>query len=369
MATNIKVLIPAIATHPGAILKDELKEREIKQKDFALLIDLPQTQLNEIIKGKRRINADTALVIGEALQMDAALWLNLQNNYDLDLAKINEKNSVRVAAIHQWEMVKPYIPEKFYKKCNVIKGNPVWDIPVVKSIYGVQNFEQLAGVYSQTAYSRFKKSDKLTIDKINLVGWVKLVNYLSADLKVEHFDSNKQEDLISELKLIFRKNKKTVERTSETLSRYGVKLIVQPHPEKCAVDGISFWSNGNPAIGISLRHKRIDNFAFTVLHELGHVFLHLINDNTAEFIDLDKEHNTAEYKNSKEEKEANDFSRNCLINQNNWDGFINDNPHFSEDAVLSFANKMKVHPSIVQGRYCFEKDDFRIRSAIDKTLY
>ena len=99
MATNIKELTPAIATHPGEILKDELKDREIKQKDFALLIDLPQTQLNEIINGKRRMNADIALVIGEALKMDASLWLNLQNNYDLDLAKINEKNSIRIGTV------------------------------------------------------------------------------------------------------------------------------------------------------------------------------------------------------------------------------------------------------------------------------
>ncbi len=369
MATNIKQLTPAIAAHPGEMLKDELKDREIKQKDFALLTGLPQTHLNEIINGKRRINADIALVIGKALQMDAVLWLNLQNIYELDLAKINEKNSIRIAAIHQWEMVKPYIPEKFYKKYNVLKGNPVWDIPVVKRIYNVQNFEELAGVYSQTIYSRFRKSEKLTIDKINLVGWVKLVNYLAAGIKVPHFDASKQSELIVDLKAIFRKNKKTVEKTTETLANYGIKLIVQPHPEKCAVDGISFWSNGNPAIGISLRHKRIDNFAFTILHELGHVFLHLINDNTAEFIDLDKEHNTTEYKNGKEEKEANDFSRNCLIDKNSWDAFVNDNPHFLEESIKSFANKMKVHPGIVQGRFCFEQDFFRIRSSIDRTLF
>ena len=369
MASNIKQLTPAIAIHPGEILKDELVLREIKQKDFALLTGIPQTQLNEIIKGKRGINSDIALMIGKALKMDAALWMNLQSNYELDLAKISEKNSIRLVAMDQWEMVKSYIPEKFYKKHNVITGNPVFDVPVVKAIYGVQSFEQLAGVYSQTPYAKFRKSNKLSIDKINLVGWVKLVNYQAANIKVNHFEANKQNELITELKAIFRRNKKTVEKTTETLARFGIKLIVQPHPEKCAVDGISFWSNGNPAIGISLRHRRIDNFAFTILHELGHVFLHLINDNTAEFIDLHKDHNTSEYKNSKEENEANDFSRNCLIDKDSWDNYINDNPHFIEESIKSFANKMKVHPGIVQGRFCYEQDYFRIKSSIDRTLF
>lgn len=369
MATKIKELTPAIAIHPGEILKDELRERGIKQKEFALLTGIPQTQLNEIIKGKRGINADIALVISKALKMDAALWLNLQSNYELDLAKINEKNSIRLAAIDQWEMVKPYIPYKFYRKHGVLSGNPVCDVPVVKAIYDVQNFEQLAGVYSQTTFARFRKSDKLSIDKINLVGWVKLVNYQASKIAVPNFDARKQNELVTELKVIYRKNKKTVAKTIDTLARYGIKLIVQPHPEKCAVDGISFWSNGNPAIGISLRHKRIDNFAFTIMHELGHIFLHLINDNTAQFIDLDKEHNTPEYKKSKEEKEANEFSRNSLIEKRGWDDFINDNPHFVEESIKSFANKMEIHPGIVLGRYCFEMDFFAVKSSIDKTLF
>ncbi len=368
METNIKQLTPAIAIHPGEILKDELEARNIKQKDFALLTGIQQTQLNEIIKGKRGINADIALIIGKALNMDAILWLNLQSNYELDLAKINEKNNARLTAINQWEMVKPYIPEKFYKKQAIITGNPLSDIPVVKEIYGVQNFEQLAGVYSHTNYARFRKSDKLSIDKINLVGWAKLVNYQALKIALTGFDAQKQNELICGLKIILKKNKKTVEKTIEILGLYGIKLIIQSHPEKCAVDGISFWSNGNPAIGISLRHKRIDNFAFTIMHELGHIFLHLINNNTSEFIDLEKEYNTPGYKKCKEENEADEFTRNNLIEKNEWENFMNDHPYFDEKAIILFAHKMGIHPAIVLGRYCFETDNFKIRSSIDKTL-
>lgn len=369
MSVNIKQFVPAIAIHPGEILKDELKERAITQKEFAQLTGIPQTHLNEIIKGKRAINADIALVIGKALEMDAMLWLNLQSNYELDAAKVNEKNSHRIAALDLWQMVKPYIPEKYFKKQGILTGNPLHDIPTIKNIYCVQNFEQLAALYSHTAYAKFRKSEKLSIDKVNLVGWVKLVNYLAAQKVVKKFDVQQEKELIEELKVIFSKNKKTIEKTTLALSEYGIKLIIQPHPEKCAVDGISFWSNGNPAIGITVRHKRIDNFAFTVMHELGHVFKHLINNNTAEFIDLDKEHNTPEYKNNKEEKEANEFSQNSLININEWKDFKTSNPTFNKQAIVEFANINKLHPAIVQGRYCFEKDFYGIKSSIDKTLY
>lgn len=369
MATNIKITTPGMAIHPGEILRDELQERGITQKDFADLTGIQQTQLNEIIKGKRNINADIALLISKALKMDAVLWLNMQSNYELDLAKINKKNEARLAAIDQWGMIQPYIPEKYFRKQGIISGNPVNDIPVIRDIYQVEHFEQLASLYSHTAYARFRRSHTLSIEKINLVGWVKLINYSASKLAVARFDTSKKDDLIVSLKDIFGKNKNTIEKTTKLLNSFGIKFLVQQPPEKCPVDGISFWSNGNPAIGITLRHKRIDNFVFTVLHELGHVYLHLVNDNTAEFIDLDKDHNTEAYKNNTEEIAANEFALNAMLPKKDWDQFKLTHPKFNEKAVVSFANRHNLHPAIVLGRFCFESDTYNVRTSIDKMLY
>ncbi len=357
-----------MAIHPGEMLKDELEARGISQKDFAELTGIPTTQLNEIIKGKRGIYADTAILIEKALKMDAVLWTNMQTNFELDIARLNEKNRIRMEAITVWQMIEHYVPVKFFKKEGLINGNPVNDIPVVKEIYHISHAEQLAAIYTQSQYARFKKSDKLSIDKVNTVGWVKLVMYKASQIKVQKFDHTNQKILLETLNGIFRNNKDVIEKTKIALAKYGIKLVIQTHPEKCPVDGISFWSNGNPAIGMTVRHKRIDNFAFTIMHELGHVFQHLINNNTAEFIDLDKEYNSSEYKNSKEEKEANEFGVNALINKNDWDSFMSENPFFEEAAIISFSNKQKVHAAIALGRFCFETDCFTIRSSIQKTL-
>ncbi len=368
MSTAISKLTPAMAIHPGEMLKDELDARAISQKDFAQLTGIPQTQLNEIIKGKRGMYADTAILIGKALKMDAVLWTNMQMNYELDAAKINEKNRTRLEAINIWQMIEDYIPVTYFKKQGIITGNPVNDIPAVKEIYNITNAEQLAIIYSQTNYACFRKSDKLSIDRVNLIGWVKLVMYNAAQIKVPKFDIRNRKALLEDLNSIFRKNKNVIQKTKESLAGYGIKLLIQAHPEKCAVDGISFWSNGNPAIGLTVRHKRIDNFAFTIMHELGHIFLHLVNNNKAEFIDLDTDYGTGDYKNSSEEKEANEFSRNALIDKPAWDLFMDENPFFEEAAILSFANKQKIHPAIAQGRFFFETDRFNIRSSINKGL-
>ncbi|WP_069660201.1 HigA family addiction module antitoxin [Arcticibacter eurypsychrophilus] len=368
MSTNIKQLTPAKAIHPGEILNDELKYRGISQQDFSLETGISKTILNEIIKGKRSINADVALLIGKALQMDAKLWLNLQNNYDLDLSNIKEKTRRYLEATDMWNQIKEYVPYKFYKKCKVISGNPVTDVLLVKEIYNVSDITALAAVYKQPKYAHFRKSGKLIPDKINLIGWVNVIAFEAKKVEVDVFDVVKKDELISKLKDVFRENTETVSRTTEILSNYGIKLIVHKNAEKCAVDGVSFWSEGKPAIGLSIRHQRIDNFAFTILHELAHIFLHLINDVNAQFINLDKQALEQEYIESKEEKEANDFSSSALINNDEWKVFIADNSIYQAHKVDQFATRLGVHPAIVYGRYSNETGNYKIKANIDKKL-
>ncbi len=75
-------IIPAIAIHPGSILKKELKARDIEQKDFAKAIDMPHTCLSEIIHGKLDITEVIAIKLEEALVIPFQNWINLQNRYN-----------------------------------------------------------------------------------------------------------------------------------------------------------------------------------------------------------------------------------------------------------------------------------------------
>lgn len=73
--------------HPGEILLEEfLKPAGITQVEFADKLDWTRTRLNELIKGKRGITADSALDLAAALGTSAKLWMNLQATYDLDQA-------------------------------------------------------------------------------------------------------------------------------------------------------------------------------------------------------------------------------------------------------------------------------------------
>ena len=72
---------------PGEILLEEfLEPAGLSQAAFARQLGWTKARLNELIRGKRGITADSALDLAEALGTSAKLWMNLQSTYDLDRA-------------------------------------------------------------------------------------------------------------------------------------------------------------------------------------------------------------------------------------------------------------------------------------------
>ena len=74
--------------HPGEILNYEfLKPLEITAYRLSKDLNIPQTRISEIIKGKRRITADTALRLSKYFGNSAKFWLGLQDDYDIEEEK------------------------------------------------------------------------------------------------------------------------------------------------------------------------------------------------------------------------------------------------------------------------------------------
>ncbi|CAG5082423.1 HigA family addiction module antitoxin [Parvicella tangerina] len=78
--------------HPGEILLEEfLKPLEISAYRLSKDTFIPQTRISEIIKGRRRITADTALRLSKYFGTSAKFWLGLQDDYDIEEEKANKK--------------------------------------------------------------------------------------------------------------------------------------------------------------------------------------------------------------------------------------------------------------------------------------
>ena len=74
--------------HPGEVLQEDfLKPLKVSAYRVAKDIDIPQTRVSQIIKGRRRITADTALRLSSYFGNSAKFWLGLQNDYDIEKEK------------------------------------------------------------------------------------------------------------------------------------------------------------------------------------------------------------------------------------------------------------------------------------------
>ena len=135
----------------------------------------------------------------------------------------------------------------------------------------------------------------------------------------------------------------------------GIAVVIEEHLPKTYIDGAAMMTpSGQPVIGLTLRRDRIDNFWFVLMHELVHIWRHVLSPNSLFFDDLDEEPSA-----NRQEKEADDLAREALIPRSVWD-----RSHAkvlrSPDAAKLLADELAIHPAIVAGRMRWEAKNYRI---------
>ena len=75
---------------PGEVLEEELEARGMTQKELAARLGRPAQAINEIVKAKKAITPDTAIMLEKALGIDAQFWANLEIDYRMTLARNSE---------------------------------------------------------------------------------------------------------------------------------------------------------------------------------------------------------------------------------------------------------------------------------------
>jgi len=135
----------------------------------------------------------------------------------------------------------------------------------------------------------------------------------------------------------------------------GILIVTEPQLAGLKLDGAAFLSGGIPIVGLTIRHDRIDNFWFTLLHEMAHVYLHYQAGLAAGFFDDDLDQDKAD----ELEQEADQFASSMLIPTERWrlsTARISRVPGPAEQ----FAKQLGIHPAIVFGRIRRERGDYAI---------
>ncbi len=94
-------LTPFEPTHPGELIRDELEARNLSQAKLANQIGVSPSLLNEVINGKRAVNTELALLLEAALGIEAEMFLKLQSEYNMQMAKSDSIFMNRLANIRK----------------------------------------------------------------------------------------------------------------------------------------------------------------------------------------------------------------------------------------------------------------------------
>jgi len=141
----------------------------------------------------------------------------------------------------------------------------------------------------------------------------------------------------------------------EILREYGIRVIVERHLPRTYLDGAAIMiSKAEPLIGLTLRYDRVDNFWFTLMHELAHIALHLENESDVFYDDLD-----VEDVDDPRENEANQLASEVLIPHDIW----LESPASRQStpmAVEHLATKLHINPAIVAGRIQHELKSYKL---------
>ena len=144
----------------------------------------------------------------------------------------------------------------------------------------------------------------------------------------------------------------------EFLADNGIVLVIERHFKKTYLDGAVMLDGDVPIIALTLRHDRLDNFWFALMHELIHIQKHLKKDNLFIADNLDDK-----TRSSKEEVEADEGARDALIPSAEWSKSAVKTVPTIENA-MALAEKLRIHPAIVAGRVRYETNNWRILTGL-----
>lgn len=333
---------------PGQFVQDALEANSITQKDLALMLGKSASVINDIIKGKRAINAEVAVLLEAVTGIKASEWMDVHSAYVVRKAFEDESIVSRYSKIKDWLKIKPFINLSILKKKLGIKG-AIEDVDKLLSYAGVSSAEEFCEL-PEAKLAKFRKSSKMQTDAQNLFTWTLIARHLSAEQELDHpFDKSKIEELASLLNEIFYKNDQVEERVGTLLNSYGIKFFKIKNFERTPVDGYSFWDGANPTIIVTKRYDRIDNFAFNIFHELGHVCYHLNQESNEDFVGSNGDGSEINY----QEKEANDFAKRQLRRGVNLDKMFAKwhNPFAAGNFLRHISETHKINLGILTGQY------------------
>jgi len=332
---------------------EALKEGKIAIAEVNSLGDLPLTLIKARI-ANGLTQAELAERIGVKMQQVQRYESEMYETASVKtLMKIAEQLNIRINADVQIKTIeapenldiKNYPFKQMYQRNWFGNFSGTYNDAVVDSKNLLERFFESAG-FGNFQYSLTKKSIRAG-SALNIFALNAWYARILEKAKLQHINVSYTKGVITDAWLRtlaeLSSDPNGPLEAAEYLRAHGIRFVLEPHLDGTFLDGAALlWENNQPIVAMTLRYDRLDNFWFVLFHELAHIHLHLSEELSVIFDDLD-------VKLGGIEQEADAFALNALIPDEVWrKSLVRFSP--SEKAIINQAKTMRIHPALVAGR-------------------
>lgn len=320
-----------IAIPPGETIKEQLDDRGMLQKEFALRMGMSEKHISRLINGDVQLTIPVAIKLESVLGLPTKFWIALETRYREKIEKANAENDL----LEDEKILKNFPYAKMVTLGWIENAQTKTDkIIVLRKFFEVSKLSLLAdSKLSNLACRRLKITEKS--DNILLV-FAQKAKLEARFVETKSINLQKLQKHLQEIRRMTSEPLDTFQKELQNfLCECGIALIFLPHITSSYLQGISFFSGKKIVIGITNRGQYSDKFWFTLFHELAHIVLG----------HLDLENGTTD----KEEKCADNWAKDNLISPKSFNNFVRDK-NFSKESILQFAISENISPSIIVGR-------------------
>lgn len=326
-----------IATPPGATIKEQLLDRGLTQKEFALRMDMTEKHISKLINGEVQLTPDVAVRLEMVLGVPAKFWNNLEATYREKIVKAKAENEMDddkelVKKLPYNEMAKngwvPDTKDVIQRVNNLRKYFEVVNLGIIKNM-------QL----SKIACRRLAETEK---SNLALLAWAQKAKLNSRTIETSLIDLKMLKRKLPEIRSMTTMD--PVDFCPKLIDMFadcGIALVFLPHIGGSFLHGATFYDKNKIVVGLTVCGKDADKFWFSLFHELGHILLGHIN----------QPNGTIE----EDEEAADNFAKEVLIPTAEFNAFTSKND-FTKASIITFAQKQNVLCGIVVGR--LQKEGF-----------
>ncbi len=258
-----------IASPPGFTIKEQLVDRGISQKEFAVRMGLSEKHVSKLINGEVQLTPDVAVRLETVLGVPAKFWNKLEAFYREDLIKVELENKMdadkELARLLPYaEMAKlEWVPKTRNASEKVTHLRKYFEV-IELSLLEKRNLLRIA----------YRKLDITEKNDFAALAWVQEARLKARDIETKPVNISKLEKELKKIqKMTTLSSSVFIPKLCSLLAECGIALVFLPHLKGSSLQGATFLDGKKIVIALTDRNMDGEKFWLGLFHEIAHVVL------------------------------------------------------------------------------------------------